>query len=339
VIRHLASSFDWVFSTAVLKRGGRTHAEIVLGAEGRVIALKRLLEQYGDPGLVEKPETFFTEPPPAKAIRQDVRARVFDLCFPSDYQPFNGDVGAEYLAHQRNSTCAARMLRTKQESRGTVILLHGYLGGMYVFEERIWPIAWFLERGFNCALFTLPFHASRGRPLSQPVFPGSDPRITIEGFRQAIHDLRRFIGWLEQEQLGPTGVIGMSLGGYTSALLATIERRLAFVVPFVPLASIARFALDRGRFVGSPEQQNRQHELVDLVYRVVSPLARPARVPPSGRLVVAGRADAITPLHHARMIAEHFEAPLETFAGGHLMQLGRGRAFDRIGSMLDAIAA
>src|SRR5688572_31881455 len=49
-------------------------------------------------------------------------------------------------------------------------------------------------------------------------------------------------------------------------------------------------------------------------YRVVSPLTRPVLVPRSGRLIVAGRADAITPLDHARMIAQHFQAPLETFA-------------------------
>jgi pimeloyl-ACP methyl ester carboxylesterase len=337
VLSLFASSFDRVFSTAVLKRGGRTRAEEVLGAEGRVVALNRILEQYGDPSFIDEPEKFFVAPPHADVNLVSVRERVFDACFPSDYPVFNRELGTDYLSHERNCTCAARMFLTKEKSRGTVILLHGYLGGMFLIEERIWPIAWFLKKRFNAVLFTLPFHAARGRSLTKPHFPGSDPRVTIEGFRQAIHDLRRLIGWLERQGMGPAGVMGMSLGGYTSALLATIEPRLAFVVPYIPLASIAKFARDRGRFVGSKTQQQMQHDLIELVYRVVSPLARPPKVPRAGRLVVAGRADAITPLEHARLIAEHFDAPLETFAGGHLMQLGRGDAFRRIGQLLDAM--
>jgi pimeloyl-ACP methyl ester carboxylesterase len=337
VLKRVAHSFDRLVSKTVLKRSGRTQAEIVLGAEGRAVALRRAMKQYGDPDLILRPETFFGTSAPAEIERHPVRDGVFDLTWSSEYQPFNVEIGSDYLSRERNCTCAARLIRTRRASRGTVILLHGYLGGRFALEERIWPIAWFLDRGFNCALFTLPFHGLRGTSALQPGFPGSDPRVTIEGFRQAIHDLRGLIAWLEREHLGPSGAIGMSLGGYTSALLATIEPRLAFVVPYVPLASIARFAMDRGRFIGSEAQQQEQHRLVDQIYRVVSPLARPVLVPRPGRLVVAGRADAITPLHHAEMIATHFEAPLETFAGGHLMQLGRGRAFDRIGKLLEAI--
>jgi hypothetical protein len=37
------------------------------------------------------------------------------------------------------------------------------------------------------------------------------------------------------------------------------------------------------------------------------------------------------------MIADHFEAPLETFAGGHLMQLGRSVAFQRVLKLLDGV--
>ncbi len=335
MLHYFAASFDRVFSTAVLKRGGRTDAEAILGAEARVLALTQMLEGYADPSYFEAPGTFFSAPPTADPQLRAVRDHVLDVCFPSDYVPFSDDIGAEYLAHERNMTCAVRLFLARRDSRGTAILLHGYLGGMYLVEERIWPIQWFLDRGFNAALFTLPFHGLRGRPLSQPHFPGSDPRVTIEGFRQAIHDLRRFISWLEDHELGPAGMIGMSLGGYTSALLATVETRLRFVVPYIPLASIARFASDRGRFVGSVAQKRRQYELVDRVYRVVSPLTRPVQVPRKGRLVVAGRADAITPLDHALMLANHFEAPLETFAGGHLMQVGRTRAFQRIGRLLD----
>jgi hypothetical protein len=54
-------------------------------------------------------------------------------------------------------------------------------------------------------------------------------------------------------------------------------------------------------------------------------------------LVVGARADRITPIGHARRIATHFSAPLVAFRGGHLLQLGRDRAFDRVFGLLETV--
>ena len=79
--------------------------------------------------------------------------------------------------------------------------------------------------------------------------------------------------------------MGMSLGGYSAALLATVEERLSFVVPMIPLASLAHAARSMGRFTGTPEEQHAQFEALDAAHRVVSPLARPPRVDPDRMLV------------------------------------------------------
>jgi hypothetical protein len=131
--------------------------------------------------------------------------------------------------------------------------------------------------------------------------------------------------------------MGMSLGGYTSALLATVEPRLGFVVPVIPLVSIPAFARSSGRLNGDAASQERQFSLLERIYRVVSPLARPAIVPPRGRLVVAGARDRITPVTEAQRLAEHLSAPLETFRGSHLVHLGRGRAFGSVERMWQAL--
>jgi dienelactone hydrolase len=151
-----------------------------------------------------------------------------------------------------------------------------------------------------------------------------------------VTDLRALVRYLRASGAPAVGVMGMSLGGYSSALLATVER-LDFVVPFIPLASIADFARDGGRLLGTPAQQAEQHRLLERVHAVVSPLARPPRVPPAGRLVIAGEVDRITPPRHAERIAEHFEAPLETFGGAHLLQVGRETAFRRVARMLGGL--
>jgi pimeloyl-ACP methyl ester carboxylesterase len=211
------------------------------------------------------------------------------------------------------------------------------MGGWWHIEERVFPVRWLFERGLDVALFALPFHGVRAdpsRPGAAPIFPGADPRITIEGFRQAVMDLRDLLTLLWGRGAPAVGGIGMSLGAYTTALLATVEPRLAFAVPMIPLVSIADFARDTGRLVGTAAEQREQHDALATALQVVSPLARPSLLPPERLLVVAGEGDRITPLSHALQLAAHFEAPLHTFHGGHLLQFGRAEAFRAIGRML-----
>ena len=128
----------------------------------------------------------------------------------------------------------------------------------------------------------------------------------------------------------------MSLGGYAAALAATLDAKLDFVVPIIPLASLADFAFEQGSLSESPELRAREHDLLERVYRVASPLARPSLVPPERVLVLGGKADRITPLSHAKRLARHFGVPLTTWHGGHLLA---ARSSRRVGAHRGAPAA
>jgi pimeloyl-ACP methyl ester carboxylesterase len=129
--------------------------------------------------------------------------------------------------------------------------------------------------------------------------------------------------------------MGMSLGGYTTALAATVVGELDFAIPVIPLVSIADFARDQGRLGSETAESEAQHAALERAHALVSPLARPNLLP--GRIrVVAGEADRITPIEQARRLAEHFAAPLDTWPGGHLLQLGRADAFRGVGRALRA---
>jgi pimeloyl-ACP methyl ester carboxylesterase len=215
------------------------------------------------------------------------------------------------------------------------VFVHGYLAGDFEFNERVWPLSRFDELGFDTVLFTLPFHGRRA-PLElkrNPPFPGRDPMVTIEGFRQAVADLRGLIQWLRGRGASHVGLIGMSLGGYTAALTATVETELSFLVPVVPLACLADFAREQGNLPDG-ELGRRYEAALRKAYAAVSPLERPPRIESGRTLVVGAQADRITQVGHARRIAHHFSAPLHTWPGGHLLQWGRGEAFDRVEDFL-----
>lgn len=335
----LASTVDLAFHRTVLSRPAGRGAVDVLGPRDRIAALRRLEREMAIDEHVADPARFFPAvpslAPEAIAVRSPRGTTAEDWRWPAKI-PLRFESHADRWArHPQNHTACARIVTASGEPSGrpAVLLLHGYLAGHPGFEARVWPTRWLLERGFDVVFPSLPFHGPRRRDGKPPPFPASDPRFTIDGFRQSMTDLRGLVRHLRERGAPAVGAMGMSLGGYNTALLATLEP-LDFVVPFIPLASIADFAREGGRFIGTYSQQQTQHRLLERIYSVVSPLSRPPQVAPEARLVVGARRDRITPLGHAERLAAHFDAPLSVFEGAHLLQVGRESSFREVARML-----
>lgn len=329
-----------MFSRRSLSR--ESAAAEALGHAERIRALEEIRAIYDHPDHLGAPDTFFGARCPAAPRLTKQRdlpggGEVVDAVWDSGFSPYCGEIADRYLAHEPNRVAAARLFLHGDGPRPVAMLLHGYRCGQWALEERVWPVAWLYERGLDVALPVLPFHAVRARRGGRPVFPSSDPRVTIEGFRQSVRDLRGLMCWLRARGAPAVGAMGMSLGGYTSALLATVEPELAFAVPIIPLASIADFARTGGRLVGSEEQQRQQYEALEAAYRMVSPMGRPSRIASDRLLVIGASADRITPLEHAQRLSAHFDAPLSVFEGGHLLQYGRADAFRAAGRLLSRL--
>jgi dienelactone hydrolase len=340
-----AAAFDRAINTALTdsaKRGRRPKSDPEsLGHADRIRILSQIQGIYDRPEHFAAPSPFFPEPGPITPLLTPVRVipggRVADATWPSESSLHCNDVAERYLRHKQNGTAAARLFLHADSPRPAAILVHGYRCGQFALEERIWPIRWLFERGLDVALFVLPFHAVRAVRRGPPSFPSNDPRVTNERFRQAIFDLRALSRFLLSRGSPSIGVMGMSLGGYTISLFATIDEGLSFVVPIIPMASIADIARNGGRFVGTDEEKALQHQALEAVHRVISPLARPARVTKDRILVVGAAGDQITPLDQAQKLSTHFDAPLEVIHGGHLLQFGRRGAFRAVGRLLGGL--
>jgi pimeloyl-ACP methyl ester carboxylesterase len=345
LLHSAASRFDRAVAATVDARTKRSRAAAdILGHHDRMTLLERVRAEYAHDPPSEADGVFF--PPVPKVTPQWQRVReltsrrgrvvVSDATWPSLFTPRCKAIASRYLAYETNRSAAARMfLHEGAGPRPAVIIVHGYLCGQYGFEERVWPISWLLDHGLEVALAVLPFHAVRAE--RGVLFPSHDPRITNEGFLQAMLDVRTLASLFRERGAPEVGVMGMSLGGYTTSLLATIDPTLAFAIPLIPLASLADFVRDNGRLVGTLGQQRLEHAAIDAAYSVVSPLARPLKVDRSRVLVVGAAGDGITPIAHAERLAQHFDVPLHTFNGGHLLQVWRPRAFRAVGRLLGGL--
>jgi pimeloyl-ACP methyl ester carboxylesterase len=312
------------------KPPARSHAE-------RLRILAEWTQLYADPSIA-----YFRAPrrivPTARSAGVLSGRDVVDLAWSSGYRPFLPDFEGKYLRVEQNHVAAARLFASTPP-RPIAILIHGYRMGGFRMEQRIWPLEWLFELGLDVALFVLPFHGVRARvdKRGPPPFPGADPRMSNEGFRQALADLGDLAQFLRAKGHAEVGLMGMSLGGYTTALAATIDAELAFAVPIVPLACLADFAYEQGRLGETVGEQASLHAALVEFHRIVSPLARPPRVSPERVLVIGGKLDRITPIRHAQRLARHFNSSLHSWSGGHLLQVGRSESFQRIAERLKGL--
>jgi pimeloyl-ACP methyl ester carboxylesterase len=309
--------------------------------------LVELAAMYGD-GTLGLPSRFFPAPAEPTVTLTPVGdgplgTQVVDLRYPSDYEPFLPDARDLHLRASENLTAHARWW-TSGRGRPTIVLLHGWGGGNHWVTARTFAVPYWLRHGYDVAAFVLPFHGDRApgtgalrRVRSGALFPSLNPIRTNEGFGQAIFDLRGLAQFLRRRGASAVGALGMSLGGYTTALWASVAGPddpaggIDFAVAMIPAVSMARLMWRHGE--DSPERARAvkagiTEDLLVETFAVHTPTTRPARLERERLFVIAGRGDRITPPDHAEALAAHWGVSVRWFDGGHLAQLGfPGRVF------------
>src|SRR5690606_20437156 len=121
----------------------------------------------------------------------------------------------------------------------------------------------------------------------------------------------RLLSWLRAQGAARIGVYGLSLGGYSTALLASLDGDLACAVAGIPATDFARLSWKHG----PPDSLRRAEEhgvgigeIRDLK-KVVSPLALTPQVPRERRFVFGGTADQLVPPDLVRDLWWHWDRP------------------------------
>jgi pimeloyl-ACP methyl ester carboxylesterase len=197
---------------------------------------------------------------------------------------------------------------------------------------------WF-ARGYDVVLPILPFHgprAPRWARYSGEAFGSWDVRRMNEAVRQAVHDVDLVRRWLLAEGGPPIGLVGLSLGGYLTALLAGLRPDLAFAVTLAAPSSLAW--LPQRLFAFGPlgsATPPLAPAVLERAYRVHSPLTFPLAIARDRAVIVGGRGDAVVPPEQVTALWRHWGAPrLHWFSGGHTTPFGRARLMDEIDAHL-----
>lgn len=285
-------------------------------------------ELFDARGWLEKPADYHVTPPPLEDPRlgpaQAWRVDHEHMSFESGYEPHPDEPGRDrWLGYDANRTAHVRILRHPGGPRPWLLCLHGFQMG----DARVDLLAFDQQRyhralGLNMAVPVLPLHGVRrvGR-RSGDRFLAGDPLDSLHAEAQAMWDVRRLLGWIRAQGAPAVGVLGLSLGGYQTALLAGLEEELACVIAGIPLTDIARAVWRHGPSLHllHAEHEGLVRDHVAEVLRPVSPLALDPLVPRERRYIFGGVADRLVPPDQVRDLWEHWERPrIAWYQGAHL---------------------
>jgi hypothetical protein len=338
-----AVGFDTVLRTA----GASMISSMAIPLGYNPIELRRSMrdaEFYVDIAESADASRFFATPPSGVRVRtkkgkwlprfEPEDGTCESIEFDSPFQPVNPRQHKSYLRHGANRVAHARMLRHRgDEPRPTIVAIHGFTADWYLINEWFFALPWFYRMGCNIVLFTLPFHGPRQTKFSpfsgHGYFAGGVSRLN-EAVAQSVFDFRILFDWLQRERgADKIGVTGLSLGGFTTAMLASVESRLEFAIPNVPVVSFADLVLE-WQPIGwllSGALATMRMEMTDArrLVAVSCPLTYDPALPRERLMIVGGVGDRLAPPKHSRVLWDHWDrCRIHWFPGSHVIHMDRG---------------
>ncbi|MEW5812087.1 MAG: alpha/beta fold hydrolase [Actinomycetota bacterium] len=333
---------DLALRTSIASLLSVTMTPSVLGAlrRSRSAAEQDHLEFYADLAAAQDPAIAFpapTSPPrvssrPANPVAEWVaRGNVSNIRFTSSFTAVNPALREQCAGFVRNNVVHAQHWRHDDGPRPTLCLIHGFMGSAYLFNGLFFALPWFYRSGYDVMLYTLPFHGRRAEQYS----PFSGHGYFAHGFAgfceamaQAVHDFRSVLDYLEYTGVDRIALTGMSLGGYTSALIASVDDRIQAVIPNVPVVTPDRTVdewFPANKVVALRNWlSGTDTELIDAATMYSSPLnyrPLPAR---ERRLIIAGLGDRLAPPEQAEMLWNHWDrCDFHWFPGNHVLHVSQ----------------
>ena len=234
-----------------------------------------------------------------------------------------------HQSHNNNDAAVAWYWRHGDKPRPTIVLVHGFLAPWWEVNEFYLGSRFLYELGCDVILKTLPHHGPRSRRaknVSGMDFISRGIDALNHAVVQSTYDIRTLLDFLQHQGVENMGITGVSLGGYTTALMAGLDERLQFAIPLVPLVSLPDAMMEwkpldtiiktAMRWYGVGMQDVRATTAFH------SPLSRPVLLPPERLLIIGGLGDKLATPRHSEALQQHWgQCALHWHAGAHAVPL------------------
>ncbi|MEM7160348.1 MAG: hypothetical protein AAF799_46350 [Myxococcota bacterium] len=306
-----------------------------------------MLRIYTDPEVLADPDRLLAPPPRLPHVtsrwRRAVRGGMHShLVFDTPYRPVHRLYAAEYRRYDKLDTVHLFSWTHARPARGSILVTHGWgVGNKQIHEQEFGIPYLFRQLGLDVYFYVMPFHWLRrpsGTRFSGELHPSPNLMRTNEAFIQKVRELRSALRWIKARNPAPLGMMGSSLGGYTTALLASLEDTLDFAVPVLPPASLADLFWAAGQgdpVLQSIEDMGMTRERFTKAWSLHCPLSYEPKVPWRGRFLIEAEGDALVTAPHTDLLWNHWGQPRRySFSGGHILQVYRTDYHRELGRFL-----
>jgi pimeloyl-ACP methyl ester carboxylesterase len=269
---------------------------------------------------------------PANPVAEWIaNGHVHNIRFNSSFQAVNPAMRDRCGSYARNNVVHAQHWRHDDGPRPTLCVIHGFMGSAYLFNGLFFSLPWFYRSGYDVMLYTLPFHgrrAERYSPFSGHGYFAHGFAGFCEAMAQAVHDFRSLMDYLEYTGVDRIALTGMSLGGYTSALIAAVDDRIQAVIPNVPVVTPDRTVdewFPANKVVALRDWiAGTDGTLSEAAGKYSSPLNYRPLVAKDRRLIIAGLGDRLAPPQQAEILWKHWDrCAFHWFPGNHVLHVSQ----------------
>ena len=198
-------------------------------------------------------------------------------------------------------TLAGWLMPAARDTRAAVILMHGFAGNR--LPDLLEFVPW-LQRNYNVLQFDFRGHGASG-----------DARISLGSLER--EDVAAAVRFVESRGLGPSALMGLSMGGAV-AILAAGDLPVAAVVADAAFADLRNPVANRMRLDGYPLPRLGSWLIVTAAalrarVALVHPLQRVAMIAPRGLLLIAPRADRLISYRQSVKLYQAAQEPKELY--------------------------
>ncbi|WP_010233469.1 alpha/beta fold hydrolase [Clostridium arbusti] len=201
----------------------------------------------------------------------------------------NGESNKEALFHYR------KCLGT--DNNINVILIHGWQSETLNRLDKIFLDS-FIERRYNIYSYVQPFHMERtpNASYSGEYYISADVNRTLKSVQQSVSDIRALINYIKTASEGKIIIIGLSLGGIVSNLLAETEENIDWLVSlfYGNDLSFTVFESEAGKYIKKDFLKNNfDYRLLKKSWSIINPSLRKPILNLDKILLVSGKHDKV----------------------------------------------
>lgn len=225
----------------------------------------------------------------------------------------------KFLSQIENGVCNKdsifyyRMCR-ETDSDINIIFIHGWRSDSLDRLHKVFLNS-FIERKYNVYSYVLPFHmerASNESLYSGEYFVSADVVRTLKSVQQAVSDIRALIKYIKTLRKEKVIIIGLSLGGIISNLLAETEENIDVLISLFYANDLAFtvFETEAGKYIKKDFLKNDfSYSLLKRSWAIINPSLRKPVLELDKILLVSGKYDKYVLNKDTDVLWENWEKP------------------------------